>query len=219
MFEECQDIIIILLVLVVIYLIFDKKRESFAVTSDVRQSITNAVNTKYNIDIAAMRNMGQVASKIMNNKDSLTIPATLTTMKNVNAENTKIYGQLNVTQRASLYGGMVVNNNFNVDGSINTSDLNIMGNLMIDNTKFNNLLPFNTIILWSENLENLPPGWAPCTGKKYKHNPNATHTQIKFMEDADGYLTPFIPPPPWANDATRQKLFYVVRMRTQEFGK
>ncbi len=218
MFEEYHDIIIIVLILIVIYLICDKQNESFAVTDDIRQSIINAVNNKYNIDIAAMRNMGQVASVILKNNDSFTIPAALTTMKNINAENTKIDGKLNVTQLASLNGGMNVKGNFNVDGNINTSDLNIVGNLNIDNTKFNNLLPFNTIILWSDNLDMLPPGWAPCTGKKYKHNPSAAANQIKFIEDENGYQTPNIPPPSWANDATRQQVNYVVRMKTQEFG-
>lgn len=212
MFEDYQDIIIILLVLVVIYLILDKKRESFEVTSDVRQSIINAVNNKYNIDVAAMRNMGQVASQIINNQDNLIIPATLTTMKNVNAENTKVDGKLNVVDNAILSGGVIAKGDFNVDGSINTSDLNIIGNLTVDNTKLNNLLPFNTVILWSANLDQLPPGWAPCTGKKYKYNPNASANQIKFMEDSNGYETPDIPPPSWVNDATKQKLHYVVRM-------
>ncbi len=218
MFEGFQDIIIILLVLVVIYLYLDKERETFEVTSDVRQAIINAVNNKYNLDIAAIRNMGQVASKIINGQDSLTIPANTITMKNVNIENTKIDGQLNVTGKSMLSGGLIAKANLNVDGSINTSDLNIIGNLTVDNTKFNNLLPFNTIILWSENLSALPPGWAPCTGRKYKHNPNAAADQIKYMEAADGYETPNIPPPDWVNDATRQKIHYVVRMRTQEFG-
>jgi hypothetical protein len=218
MFEEYQDIIIIILVIIVIYLIFDKQRENFEVTSDVRQLITTAVNNKYNIDVAAMRNMGQIANEIINNYDSLNIPATLTTINNLNAENVKIDGKLNVTQQAFLSGGVIAKGNIDVQGSLNTADLNVLGNLTVDNTKFNNLLPFNTIMLWSENLDQLPPGWAPCTGRKYKYNPNAGPNQIKFLEDPNGFQTPEIPAPTWANDATKIHINYVIRMKTQEFG-
>ncbi len=214
--EGFRDIIIIVLVLFVIYLFFDRRREHFDITNDTRQLITNAVNNKYNIDISAMRNMGQVASKIVNNNDSLTIPATLTTMKDLNADNVTIGETLNVTQKTNLQGGLIVKSNLDVQGSINTSDLNIMGNLKIDNTKFNNILPFNTIILWSEDLNLLPPGWAPCTGRKYKYKPNPVGYETKFIEDPDGFQTPYIPAPPWANDTTREKLHYVIRMKTQE---
>ncbi len=216
MFEEYHEIIIVVLIIIVVVCCLHKNRELFEVTTDVQQYINNAVNSKYNIDIAAMRNMGQVASNILLNEDSLTIPANTTTMKNLTAENININGKLTVTQQAALMGGLVAKGNIDIQGNVNTSDLNVLGNLTVDNTKFNNLLPFNTIILWSESLDKLPPGWAPCTGKKYKYKPNVAANQIKFIEDDNGFETPYIPPPPWANDATRQRVHYVIRMNTNQ---
>ncbi len=141
-----KDIVLVLLVIAVIYILFFKKSaENFeSTTSANNTAIVNAVNAKYTADIDAIRNLGQIAKKIMND-DSLTLPA-LTKVKD-----------LDVTERIrvpapgwiSAEGDMFVGANINIGGVIKSKnpagadgvparvtgdakELAITGNLQID---------------------------------------------------------------------------------------
>jgi hypothetical protein len=76
---EIKYIILVLLLIAVIYLIYKKitcssnssKIEKFEISDDLKTAILD----QYNIDIDAMRNLGGITNNILENNDTLTIPA------------------------------------------------------------------------------------------------------------------------------------------------
>jgi hypothetical protein len=118
---NCQDIIIIILVLAVLYLIYktsgNNKTDHFTVTDDVKE----AINEIYKADINAIRNLSNFATEIKNNNDSLTIPAKTTTVIDLNGANSQF------TNITSDNGNI---KNITVDGNIiYTNKTNTLGNL------------------------------------------------------------------------------------------
>ncbi len=222
MFEEYQDIIIIFLVIIVIYLFFDKRQESFAVTSDTKNLIQNTINNKYNSDITAIRNMGQIILNILNAKDTLDIPAKGVTLKNSVSNNLKVNYDFKATvsnYQPTLLNGNTDTNILAVNGiSSMRDDVIIDGSLELHHNRLsNNIFSNNMIMLWAKPLEILAFGWAPCTGKKYTfldpEDPTMNENKIKFIENVvHGRPTPLIPPPPWLEETTKAKITYVIKL-------
>ncbi len=98
-----KDIIIIMLVLAVLYLIYkihniQNNLEKFTVTDDVKE----AINDVYKADINSIRNLSNFATEIMNNNDSLTIPAKTTTTTNlVTTGDLTVNGNITFTNKNS----------------------------------------------------------------------------------------------------------------------
>jgi hypothetical protein len=122
---NCQDIIIIILVLAVLYLIYktsgNNKTDHFTVSDDVKL----AINEIYKADINAIRNLSNFATEIKNNNDSLTIPAKTTTVTDlISTGNLSLSGTLNIAKDTNA-------SNINAS-SINASSINAS---TITNTK------------------------------------------------------------------------------------
>jgi microcystin-dependent protein len=90
-------IVIALLVASNIYLIYKTRHvEHFTVSDDIKQ----AINDIYKADINAIRNLSNFSTEIMNNNDSLTIPAkTTTTIDLVTTGNLTVNGNINFTNK------------------------------------------------------------------------------------------------------------------------
>ncbi len=116
-------IIIVLLIASNIYLIYKTRNienlEHFTVNDDVKQ----AINDIYKADINAIRNLSNFATELMNNNDSLTIPAKTTNVNDLVTKNifsTNIYSSGdNVTN-----GNIIAKNNITSNVDIN-ADRNI----------------------------------------------------------------------------------------------
>jgi microcystin-dependent protein/uncharacterized protein (UPF0333 family) len=98
-FNIIKDLILLFLVIAVIYLLVNNKHsENFDTSTDIKA----AVSTQYGIDLDAMRNLGDIANKILSidpltqNMDTLNLPANLTTIKNL-----KVSGSVNFTEKDS----------------------------------------------------------------------------------------------------------------------
>ena len=85
MFEnlDIKDIILGVLVILVIYLIYKTRNlsEKFGSTTPVptvSPLVSQAIADTYKVDLAAMRNLGQIANKILTNNDTLILPSTTT---------------------------------------------------------------------------------------------------------------------------------------------
>jgi microcystin-dependent protein len=123
-----------------IYLLYKTRNiehlEHFTVSDDVKQ----AINDIYKADINAIRNLSNFATEIMNNNDSLTIPAKTTTVTDLT-----------------------------INGKI-TGDLNVDGNVKFNNKNTNimEIFPSGMILSWSGSIGSIPKGWATCDGRKYK---------------------------------------------------
>ena len=83
--ENIIFIFSILMIFIIIYLLYrTSKMEKFAITNaavtttaadNINDLIKKAVNSQYNIDISAMRNLGSIADMILTENDILNIPA------------------------------------------------------------------------------------------------------------------------------------------------
>jgi microcystin-dependent protein len=91
---DIKDLILIVFGLLIVYLFYKtrnlEKLENFE-SSDI---LINAINTRYNADIDALRNLASLAKNILNNNDTLTLPATNTTGKNLILE-----GNITITNK------------------------------------------------------------------------------------------------------------------------
>ncbi len=133
-----QEIIMIIMLVLIFYLLFKthSTQENFTVNDDVKQ----AINEIYKADINAIRNLSNFSTEIMNNNDSLTIPAKTTTVTDLT-----------------------------ITGKI-TGDLNVDGNVKFNNKNSNimEIFPSGMILAWSGSIGSIPKGWATCDGRKYK---------------------------------------------------
>ncbi len=87
---DIKDIIIVILVLGMIYLFYKTRHLSEKFTTP-SEEIIQAVNEQYKTDIDAIRNLSELAFKILKNNDTLILPATNTT-----ANNMKLTGNLTI---------------------------------------------------------------------------------------------------------------------------
>jgi microcystin-dependent protein len=148
------------LVIIVIYLIYKTRNlENFS-SPTLNQDIINAINNKYKIDIDAMRNLSSISSSIMNNINTLTLPATTTT-----ANKLTVSGDLSVAQNLVIGGNVVFSN----------KDNNIL-----------EIFPRGMIVAWWRNTR--PKGWAPCDGKRYKLDSNMIAYEV--LNSEPGITTP-----------------------------
>jgi len=152
--QICLNIVVVLcLVSIIIYLLKQNNQiEQMTNTDD--ESIHNAVKKVYDIDVAAIRNLSDIAAELRNGKD-VTVPGNLKVTGSIitsSIKNEKEAVQLTLTD-----GGFL--------------DL-IKGNIHIMNGKiFNNshqLLPPGTIVAWKGTTP--PGGWALCDGNDGRPN-------------------------------------------------
>lgn len=89
---EIRDIILIILTIIVIFLLYkNMNKENFGPTqTDINQMIADT----YQVDLDAMRNLGQITQKILNNNDSLTLPTNITIPGNL-----EVTGNVNFTNK------------------------------------------------------------------------------------------------------------------------
>ncbi len=84
---ELNDCIIIIALIVIIYLLYKTRNlEGFATTTEIE----NSINSVYNADLSAMRNLGNLANDILTSSDTLKLPANVVTAAN----NMKVQGDL-----------------------------------------------------------------------------------------------------------------------------
>jgi microcystin-dependent protein len=107
-----QEIIIIIMICLIFYLLYKTHStpEHFSVSNDVKQ----AINDVYKADINAIRNLSNFATELINNNDSLTIPAQTTNVTDlVTTGNLIVNGNIsftnkNTTMMEILPTGMVI---------------------------------------------------------------------------------------------------------------
>jgi microcystin-dependent protein len=104
MFENIKDIILIVLIIAVIYLLWKTSNSSNSSNSsenfDVTADIQTAINNTYRVNLDAMRNLGDIANKILNNDDTLVLPANLTKIVNLEVSgDLEISGNVNFTNK------------------------------------------------------------------------------------------------------------------------
>ena len=130
-------IIIFLMILCMGYLFYQINKK----TSEHFDATTDAVNFQYKMDIDAIRNLGQISKKIMDNPDNLILPA-----------NISIPNQLNVKGKLTVEGDVVFTNK-------NNNIMELLPSYMIVALQ---LPPIN-----STGKTNIPKGWAICDGQRY----------------------------------------------------
>jgi microcystin-dependent protein len=143
-----MEIIIYLIIFIqsilIIYLIYKtRKSENFS-SPAIKADIIAEVNNKYKIDMDAMRNLADISRDILTRDDTLTIPATTTSTK-----------QLSVT------GDLEVRGNVKFLGK-NTNIMEIFPKFMV--------IAWAPETLMSTSVHSIPNGWALCDGKKYSLN-------------------------------------------------
>jgi microcystin-dependent protein len=139
---DIKDIILFILVIVIIYLIYKTRNIENFNSSTLNQNIINSVNDRYKSDIDAMINLASISSNIMNNNNTLTLPATTTT-----ANKLTVSGDLSGAQNLVIGGNVIFSN----------KDDNIM-----------EIFPTGMILAWLRGEQ--PKGWALCDGNYYKLN-------------------------------------------------
>jgi hypothetical protein len=95
---DIKDIILGILIVLIIYLLFktsnsSKKYEKFAITPT---NIAQAIDTTYNVDLGAMRKLGNIANDLLKNNETVEIPVKNTNMINTNISSNLIYKNIDI---------------------------------------------------------------------------------------------------------------------------
>ena len=126
----------ILIIIIIIYLIIKKNKETFAMTDQISQAIKEV----YNTDMESIRKLSDMAISLQNG--GLTIPGNLTVTGNLNTN------------------GNLTSTNINLSGTLTAP--NITANTNLTANSIFNYLPKGTIVAF--NSATPPAGWTLCDG-------------------------------------------------------
>jgi hypothetical protein len=95
---DIKDIILGILIVLIIYLLFktsnsSKNNDKFAITPT---NIAQAIDTTYNVDLGAMRKLGNIANDILKNNETVEILVKNTNMINTNISSNLIYKNIDI---------------------------------------------------------------------------------------------------------------------------
>lgn len=205
---QINDVIGIILIIVIIIVITYKHsvKEHFTITSE------NIVS-RYNLHISAVRNMAQLASKILT-YDSKALKYTLyLPINNINI------GNLTVTT-TEIVGDLNINNNF-VASKINEFEENPSSSSNFD------IYPQFMIMPWCD-MNKIPKNWFLCDGSKYVYKMYETPTKY-IKNDDDAFLDTSVDVPDLRNKfvlnvnnqtyTTEEDVINIIPIRTHRFNE
>jgi hypothetical protein len=137
--------IIIIIILAIFFLFMCQRQEAFKKEhfDDIKNQISSIINDFHKTDLTNMITLGNIASNILTNNDTLNFPT------NTEFTNMTLNGDLSST------GNVIITGDLEVDGIVYTKNEDI-------------LYPTYMIISLDVDKKNIPLGWAPCDGNKYR---------------------------------------------------
>ena len=143
-----RDNIILLLVIAIIYLLYQQicnnTIEKMASDTSSREQVKDEIRKIYKADIQAIQNLSEIAFKLQ--EGTLTVPGDITIKGNINmkgGKSIKSTGQLNIPSNINITGSISGNtiNNINKKMSNNTNSINSTNNRLktVNNTLSNKI--------------------------------------------------------------------------------
>ena len=148
---QYKNIIILILILLILQICTNvflyKKSKKIENMSNVN-TLTNKIKEIYQADVQAIRSLSEISQKLQNG--GLTIPGNLTVTGNINCKKTVSGTSLTSTKNNSWIGyhgdgKNYIRSNTRMEGNIDT-DLNLSGNLKLNNSNKNILINNDVII-------------------------------------------------------------------------
>jgi microcystin-dependent protein len=158
--------IILIIIIIIIIIIYKFKNEHFVLEHFVDNDDKKKIVKEYGIHISALRNMGQLAAKALNN-DTLYLPINIINIDEIMVKNkTEIMEDLNIKNEITAE-------------RINDFETPTPPTLHFD------IYPRFMIMPWSGDITKLPKKWVLCDGSTYVFkNPGEPTKYVSGTDDA-----------------------------------